>query len=514
MKKNLIILTMATASLLLAGCQQKEQNVPERDWSSVEDIFSTQEEPLQTTYYKPYVGYCGDPMPFYDAKNKSFCVYYLQETDKNNIATYHPIWGLRTTDAAHYEPMGELISYGGAEEQDASLGTGSVIYCDEDQTYYFFYTGHAADRTEAVQYATSKDGIKWTKNIDFVLHGLDFGYSTIDFRDPELVKTEDGIYHMFVATRQIDKGVLAEFTSKDCRNWEHKGIFTKMMWDRFYECPNIFRMGDWWYLIYSDQTGFMRKVQYFKGKTLEELAACTGNGDTPTWPDDHEGFLDSRGLYAGKTASDGTNRYLWGWCPRRKGKDNTLTSIDDLMIFGNLVCHRVIQHEDGSLSLGAIEAIGKKYDKTTEVKNTTLSLKEGEFNLINRLGYHNHLSCTVKTAAATDNFAISFCRAQKDTIFYSTVVNSEDGGAKRKINFEQRGKGGKGFIGDIDGYMVPTPADNTYKIDIYTDNSVLVLYVNDNVAYTNRVYGMPRNYWSIDCLSGSIEVTDIKHSEY
>ena len=56
-------------------------------------------------------------------------------------------------------------------------------------------------------------------------------------------------------------------------------------------------------------------MQYFKGKTLNELKACTQN-DAGLWPDGHEGF------YAGKTASDGQNRYIWGWCPTRPGKDN------------------------------------------------------------------------------------------------------------------------------------------------------------------------------------------------
>ena len=57
-----------------------------------------------------------------------------------------------------------------------------------------------------------------------------------------------------------------------------------MMWDRFYECPDVFKMGDWWYLVYSEQASFMRKVQYFKGRTLEELKATTAN-DAGIWPD-------------------------------------------------------------------------------------------------------------------------------------------------------------------------------------------------------------------------------------
>lgn len=62
-------------------------------------------------------------------------------------------------------------------------------------------------------------------------------------------------------------------------------------------------MGEWWYLIYSEQHDAVRRVQYFKGRTLAELKSCTAN-DAGIWPDGHEGFLDSRGFYAGKTESD------------------------------------------------------------------------------------------------------------------------------------------------------------------------------------------------------------------
>ena len=74
------------------------------------------------------------------------------------------------------------------------------------------------------------------------------------------------------------------------KTWEHAGVFMTMMWDRFYECPDVFKMGDWWYLVYSEMHAAVRKVQYFKGRTLEELKATTAN-DAGIWPDNHEGFL-------------------------------------------------------------------------------------------------------------------------------------------------------------------------------------------------------------------------------
>jgi beta-fructofuranosidase len=82
------------------------------------------------------------------------------------------------------------------------------------------------------------------------------------------------------------------------------------------------------------------------------------------------------------------------------------------------------------------------------------------------------------------------------------------------VNFEQEGEEGKGFIEGIDGYGFARPQDNVYKVDIYTDNSVLVLYINDNVAYTQHIYGIQKNCWSINNYGGSVNVSDLKVSQY
>lgn len=96
----------------------------------------------------------------------------------------------------------------------------------------------------------------------------------------------------------------------------------------------------------------------------------------------------------------------------------------------------------------------------------------------------------------------------------SIIVVNPEANNKRKINFEEEGKEGKGFIVGIDGYMFDTPPDNTYNLTICTDNSVCVIYINDNVAYTNRIYGIQKNPWSINSYSGKIEVSNLKVSYY
>lgn len=300
-----------------------------------------------------------------------------------------------------------------------------------------------------------------------------------------------------------------------------------MMWDRFYECPDIFKMGDWWYLVYSEKLASVRKVQYFKGRTLDELKSCTAN-DAGLWPDNHEGVLDSRAFYAGKTASDGTNRYIWGWCPTRAGNDNTAVGAapNEPEWAGNLVAHRIIQHEDGTLSLGSVEGIDKKYTTESPLKvmaksetgvteNADKYVLTGEaYVLFNRLNVSNKLSFTVKASSKTDKFGFSFVRGTDSKKYYTIVVSPENGGDDKKLNFEENGEEGIGFVNGIDGYYFPTPANNEYNVTIYTDNSVCVVYINDNVAYTNRIYGLQKNCWSINSYVGTVEISNVRVNYY
>ena len=527
---------LLVACFMLLVCCEESSTPEQKDWDGTTEQYASVDEKTSTTYYKPYAGFIGDPMPFYDTKSKSFKVLYLQEYRPNMPGTYHPFWGLETTDAANYTPLNEILPTGARSEQDAALGTGCVVYNEQDNLYYIFYTGNrdqpkAGEDAQVVMYATSPDFKTWTKNTLFRLRGVAYGYSSADFRDPCIFKSdEDDLWHMLVSTKIGGKGHLAEFTSADLKTWEHKGSFMTMMWDRFYECPDVFKMGDWWYLVYSEMSAgegkdWGRRVQYFKGKTLTELKACTA-GDAGKWPDDHEGVLDSRGFYAGKTASDGTNRYIWGWCPTREGNDNTKTnSGGEPQWAGSLVAHRLIQHEDGSLTLGEVPGIKDKYAKSQTVKmvakseegvteaNNEYIIGANSYALFNRLDYHNHISLTVTAGEKSDKFGFSFVRGTDSKKYYTLVVNPE-GDTKRKINFEEEGEEGKGFIGAIDSYMFKTPTDNIYHVDIYTDNSVLVLYINDVLAYTNRVYGIQHNCWSVNSYNGTIKVTDLKITKY
>ncbi len=531
--KNTLLQILLAAALApgLAACGKEASGAVSYDRKGTTDFLEVDESAPMDTYYCPAVGYVGDPMPFYDPVAEEFKIMYLQDFRPNQVGTYHPYWAMSTCDGAHYLSLGELIPCGGLSEQDAALGTGSTVYNPSDGLYYTFYTGRkhnpsVSENAEAVMAATSPDAKSWTKDRTFILRGNDWGYSRDDFRDPCLfTDPDDGLWHMVISTRKAGKGVLAEFTSPDLRNWSHRGDFMAMLWDRFYECPDIFRMGGWWYLVYSEMHSAIRRVQYFKASTLEGLRNCTV-GDSPVWPDGREGYLDSRGLYAGKTASDGSVRYLWGWCPTRSGKDNAKTGAypAEPEWGGNLIIHTLVQNADGTLVLGPVEAVAEKYDiEEQPVLKATygdgVSWSDGVLKidcadsgaLFSRLGEHNLIEMEV---ICTGGFSISLARGSDSEKWYSIVINPEDGGSARKINFEEEGPSGQGYIDGIDSNLFPAAEDDRYRLRLFTDKSVTVLYVNDLCCWTNRIYGVSKNCWSINSCDSPLEVGNLEIHSY
>ena len=52
------------------------------------------------------------------------------------------------------------------------------------------------------------------------------------------------------------------------------------------------------------------------------------------------------------------------------------------------------------------------------------------------------------------------------------------------------------------------------KVDIYTDNSVVVMYINGEYGTTQRIYGLQKNCWSVNGYGGNVTVSDVKVSSY
>ncbi|NYI03771.1 family 43 glycosylhydrolase [Allostreptomyces psammosilenae] len=308
-------------------------------------------------HHTPRRGRAGDVIPFFGGpagQPPRFHVLYLKtpqdaaEEAAGGTAWHH----LVSDDAVSWTDLGEAIGRGAPSDQDASVATGSVI--ERDGVFHAFYTGFSVERRKAglpeqgVLHATSTDLLTWTKDTAFrTLNAPPDRYDPHDWRDPHVFHDEEaGEYRMLVAGRHRTgpagrSGVLALYGSSDLVGWEPRGDFLAPNECQVHECPDLFRMGGWWYLLYS--TFSDRQVtRYRRARTL-----------SGPWLSAPEDALDDAGLYAAKTVSDGHRRYLVGWCP------TTDTGTDDgtWQWGGTIITHELLQRPDRTLGARVPEGV-------------------------------------------------------------------------------------------------------------------------------------------------------------
>nr|WP_320059771.1 glycoside hydrolase family 32 protein [uncultured Bacteroides sp.] len=520
MKNRILSITYILGmSLSMIACNDDNASVADNKNLSETTTFKSVSEPnIYNLYYKPAVGYVGDPMPFYDEASGKQYILYLQDW-RDGASTYHPIHCVSTSDASSYTSYGEAIACGTLDEQDPALGTGSTVL--KDGTYYTFYTGHKDNATssqpkEAILLAKSTDLKTWKKDRSFRLDAPS-GYTSDDFRDPEVFYDDEaGLYKMLIATKKGGTAIIAQFSSTDLSNWTVNEPFFHNVWGRFYECPDVFKMGNYWYMIYSDKD-ITRQVQYFYAPTLAELQQ---RGDAYFPP--NEGKLEGTAFYAGKTAGTANERYLYGWCFTRSGEDNAGTG----NWAGNLVAHKLVQNSDGTLGLAIPDAVGQKFktsqplterSKTGEVNGSILdgyTLSAGSSVRFSRLGANNKI--TMKVQAPNNNeavFGLSFVDCSDQNIKYNIyiearwkmlkfdkVITDSETGQESRININNNG-------------FTPS-SDASYTITVVNEQSACVVYINGQYAFTNRIYNMQYNPWGIFSSDGSVGITDITLSSY
>ncbi|QEH34807.1 Beta-fructosidase [Aquisphaera giovannonii] len=247
-------------------------------------------------HFRPEVGRLADTIPFYhDGK---YHVFYLRALSK--VPWEHIV----STDLVHWTVLPTALkSDGPADGPDGlHMFTGSVV--QGGGKFHIFYTGWN-DRNPAGQeflrHATSTDLIRWTKDPKFV-----FGPDGVlypngrrrDFRDPYVWwNDEDKAFWMVFCST----GKTGVATSPDLAAWtlrpplvsDYKDMGTP-------ECPDLFRIGDRYYLIMSP-TGtastHARSSGALRGPYLDPVSPA----------------LDTRILYAAKRMFDGRRHVLVGW---------------------------------------------------------------------------------------------------------------------------------------------------------------------------------------------------------
>lgn len=473
-------------------------------------------EHMRQLFYTPEYAKTGDVIPFYNEKTKRFENYYLKNwnPDAPKDLAFHGWYRIVTEDLRTYVETPTKIQG----------GTGSVICVDG--LYHMFYC--TFDRDPAAQWArhaTSVDLVHW-KDIPEEKFGPDGTiYRMSDWRDPFVFwNEEDSCWWMLLAARENGKternGCVALCKSKDLSHWTYqKPLYSPHMHQGAYECPDLFCMGDWYYLVFSSYTdGFA--TYYRMSRSL-----------SGPWIRPERDTFDGRAFYAAKTGTDGKNRYIFGWNPTRGengwGFDPGTDFGADYKSWnwgGSIVTHQLVQHEDGSLGTRPVESVAeaftaKKTDSftpltgqwTMEAGKASCDAQEGYSAAIGSLQIPEQ--CCIRASIRYEGTPRSFGLAlQVDERFdfgYYLMFEPDFSRIEFRSGLRMYEQGGQMFpyAVEMERAFRMTPG-KTYQLELYIQGSLAVLYIDRDVAFGFRMYNWKNRKLGLFAADGGICVKD------
>ncbi|RKD33119.1 glycoside hydrolase family protein [Lacrimispora algidixylanolytica] len=461
--------------------------------------------------YKLFVksnnAWVGDIMPLNDGEKLQ--LYYLYDTDNNGVG-YHPIHKFSTRNLYGYEDDGVVIPFGSdLKDLDLAVGTGSFILADG--VYHCFYTGHndinpsVNKDKECIMHAVSKDNVTWEK-IQEDTFWAPGGYSGNDFRDPFVFfNDEKQCYQMLVSARKEGEegGSILSYTSKDLSTWSLEGTFYEQKELYFLECPDLFKMGKYYYLFYS-----WNNVSYYQMSESME-----GPWIKPEYP-----VLDGNAYYAAKTVEYEGKRYLFGFIDRKKYQDD----LEDYSWAGNLCAYELEQNEDGTLKAKIPHQFEEEYfNKEVELpyeafygkawnENNSLILK-GKTDQIAGVSFGDLpstmlLRCKVAFEDASEKGGgFYFGNTGNFKEAYAILLDTQLG----KIHYDKKSVADEVSAGPITYSDFKFQSGKKYDLKVVVENEIIVIYLDNTKVLSNRIYRAVDNGWGIFGMS-DVRFSDIQ----
>jgi beta-fructofuranosidase len=272
-----------------------------------------------TLTFKPKNGYVGDPIPFY-WKGEYHVFYIKAPKNSTGFERLKAGWDhIVSKDLFSWRELPTALEIGDNSEPDADgVWTGSIH--EHDGVFHIFYTGFNSNNKyeQAICHATSADLIKWEKDPrNPIIYPDEKWYEPNDWRDPVIFWNQGKKqFWMLIAARlksgpKVKRGCIALSTSTDLNKWTVQEPFWAPYNTFCMECPDIFKLGNKWYLLYSR---FSEKTQ--------TVYRVSDNPDGP-WRICSNEALDGRRFYAIRTAGDDNRRIAFGFINNRNGDNET-----------------------------------------------------------------------------------------------------------------------------------------------------------------------------------------------
>lgn len=474
---------------------------------------------MKEVYYRsPEKSVCADVIPFFE--NGEFKLFYLRDyRDWENCGEGCPWCLLTTKDLVNYVDHGPVLLRGTKEEQDLYVFTGSIIKHNDE--YVIFYTGHNPHLRrqglpeQKILKATSKDLLHWEKDKSFVFEAPSY-LEMHDFRDPFVYFDEERKeYGMLIAARlknenhTTSKGVTLVAYSKDLVKWDlQKEPFYYPHAYFTHECPDLFKMGDWYYLIFSEFTDKIATT-YRMSKSI--------NGP---WISPMVNTFDGHAFYAAKSyLDDKGRRILFGWNPIKNfEKDH-----DFWQWGGNIIPHEIIQKENGELVVRCPEEIKNAFTKDYEIKEThrlgKVEIKNNKFIIgeeglsqieFNELPQMCKLEVKFKINDYKGDFGVLLRYFNNGDNFYKIKIEPRFN--RVAMDMWPRRDGNLPIEADTERYLnLKVGEENTLLAII--KGSVLEVYINDEVAMSSRMFDTKEGKFGLYALNTGVEFKDLKVKE-
>lgn len=455
---------------------------------------------MKQAFYKPTDGWSGDYIPFYwDGKFRLF--YLLDKHEPRGHLDGIPWCLVETTDFVNFDPKGVVIPFGTEEDQDRCIYTGSVLRAQDK--FHIFYTGHnpflrkKGLPEQKVMHAVSDDMYNWTKLHEHTFQASE-GYEIHDWRDPFVFFDDaDNLYHMLLAAR-LDKGAAprrgctAHLTSKDLISWTLRDPLWAPESYFTHECPDLFKMGDWYYMIFSEFSDINR-TRYVMSKSMYG-----------PWTAPQNDVFDTRPYYAAKSCSDGDKRYLFGWISTRMNEDD----FSGFRWAGSLAVHELYQLENGELACSEPETIAQSW----KANQRALAFEGGTLSVCNKYG--TSVAYTTEDMPSTYRFEadVSF---EEDTHDFGLLLRADPEadtgyalsfmpGASRIEFFIKPRLNYKHYHDEGMNRVFQMVAGKKYHLTVTVDDTIAVAYINDEIAFSARMYSVKGSKLGIYALHGGM----------
>jgi len=456
-------------------------------------------------FYTDPDGHLGDIIPYYE--DGEFKLFYLEKG-----------WTcVSTKDQLHFYNNFRTDIHG---------GTGSIVKVDN--IYHMFYCkfpGFPYPRQYA-WHATSTDFVNWTEHPEDTFGPDGDIYEMSDWRDPHVIwNDEEQCWWMLLAAQKrgktLRKGCVGLCTSVDLVNWEYREpLYAPMNNQSAFECPDIFKWGDWYYLTYSVYTDRFVTL-YRMSKSL--------NGP---WITPKVDTFDTRCFYAAKHGTDGENHYMYGWNPTREKniwkfnpQESRGSDYNTWDWGGTMIVHKLIQHEDGTLRVTPPDAVDQAMTKAIP---TELKPMNGEWKIADNSA---EVSSLYGYASLLMNRVPSLCKLEMDVRFeetprefgvalqldndfamgYYLLFEPNRGRVQYKTGLRMFEDGGKMFPYEVEQERpFVWEAGKTYHLRIFVQDSILLMYLDDTIALGTRMCDRKDGKFGLFVSEGSASFENIR----